>query len=217
MIGDAVNFWDHARLSTRKFGGQPDDYLRVHKFLDSSKLFYHHIKHRLLLHNLYGIELAMNLFGDYIENSDRKIVLVREIGQAHCREDLAGRVPTLGDWLGESLELESRIDPEALPRFEEPELEAFLWKPYLRSGRQAALAITFSDFGVYLVETFFGVDPARAVAGRLGRVPAIKDFLQAFRFHSAWQYTPRRHDIDWLRTTDTDASCTGNEIERQPR
>ena len=53
-----MNIWDHSRLSVRKFGGKEKDYFQIHKFLDSSKLFYNHVKHRILLHNLYGVEIA---------------------------------------------------------------------------------------------------------------------------------------------------------------
>ncbi|MEL6972750.1 MAG: hypothetical protein AAFZ63_17895 [Bacteroidota bacterium] len=64
-----MNYYDHSLLSVRKFGGAPEDYLSIHKFLDSSKLFYHHAKHRLLLHHLFGVELTIQKFGDLIHTT----------------------------------------------------------------------------------------------------------------------------------------------------
>jgi len=93
-----VDYWQHSRLSAKKFGGTAADYLAIHRFIDSGKLFRHHIKHWLLLHNLYGAELAMGLFGEVLENSDGQVVLVRDVVAAHCREDLGGRVPSLREY-----------------------------------------------------------------------------------------------------------------------
>jgi len=52
-----MNGWKHSLLSKRKFGGEAIDYVEVHKFIDSSKFFCYHVKHRVLLHNLFGIEV----------------------------------------------------------------------------------------------------------------------------------------------------------------
>ena len=90
-----MNIWKHCLLSQHKFGGQPADYLPVHRFLDSSKLFCYHPRHRLLLHHTVGIEWATELLGDVLTTSDNRQVLVRDVAAAHCQEDLSGRVPTL--------------------------------------------------------------------------------------------------------------------------
>ena len=94
-----MNIWEHCLISQRKFGGSPEDYEKVHSFIDSSKYFFYHVKHRLLLHNLFGVELAVELMGNFIQNSAGKQVLVRDIAVEHCREDLDGKIPTLSDWL----------------------------------------------------------------------------------------------------------------------
>jgi len=62
-----MDIWTHSLLSEKKFGGKPEDYYEIHKFMDSSKLFYFHVKHRMLLHNTFGIEICIRLFGDYIQ------------------------------------------------------------------------------------------------------------------------------------------------------
>ncbi|MFK7980420.1 MAG: hypothetical protein AB8G86_10590 [Saprospiraceae bacterium] len=88
-------------MSQRKFGGQPEDYDQVHAFIDSSKYFYYHAKHRMLLHHLYGVSLATELCGNFLTNSDGQTLLVRDIAIEHCREDLDGHVfaaPSLGKY-----------------------------------------------------------------------------------------------------------------------
>ena len=41
----------HAESSARKFGGQPEDYLEIHNFMDSSKSVIADNRHRALTHN----------------------------------------------------------------------------------------------------------------------------------------------------------------------
>jgi hypothetical protein len=117
-----MNVWEHSLIGRRKFGGKPEDYLAIHRFIDSSKLFYYHIKHRLLLHNLYGVELAVELFGDTIINSGNAHIPVRDIAVEHIREDLDGKIPALNDWLkgdvdkGFSFQLTGLLSKEARVR-----------------------------------------------------------------------------------------------------
>jgi len=200
-----MNYWEHALLAAKKFGGKPHDYLAVHRFIDSGKLFRLHVKHRLLLHNTYGAELAINLFGDYLENSDGEIVLVREIVHAHCREDLGGRVPSLLEWL-DGVELNG-FNRDAMAPIACAELHDFLWLPFRRTGLDAALAVTFSDFGVYLVEQLFGPSQAEHFAAELvahfGALPSIGCLLDAFTFDKSWQYSPREEEQQWLKNRTT--------------
>ena len=127
--------------------------------------------------------------------------LVRDVAHAHCREDLAGRVPSLNEWL-DGIDLHGQTDARERPRFEPPELDAFMWKPYLRTGLDASLEITFSDFGVHLVENVLSPESALAVTERLGPLPSIGRLLDAFRFQDRWQHSPRRRELEWLRTTE---------------
>jgi len=183
-------------LSQRKFGGSPDDYYAIHKFIDSSKFFFHHVKRRLLLHNLYGIELAIELFGDYIKNSDGRVVLVRDIAAEHCKEDLSGVVPTLYDWLkGNDADFDIQI-----PNLEDqPKLKAFIMRPFLRTGLKSSLMLTCSDFGVYMVELLLGNSAALILAERLAAEQKVKKYLLQFKFTERWQYTPDRKELIWLK------------------
>lgn len=88
----------HAERAARKWGGVPEDYLPVHQFFDSTKAHVPDNRHRLILHNSFGIAVAEQVFGLAIINKDGRRVFVREIGQQHVLEDL-GTIPTLGDCL----------------------------------------------------------------------------------------------------------------------
>lgn len=88
----------HARSSVRKYGGEIKDYIAIHKWFDSTKGNLPIFKHRAILHNSFGMLLAEQVFGDYVTNSDGKMVEVRQIAYDHIMED-CGFVPTLDDWL----------------------------------------------------------------------------------------------------------------------
>lgn len=84
----------HSQSSARKFGGTPDDYIPIHKFLDQSKLYIADWRHRALLHTTFGISLCEQMFGDfYTRPSDGEKVCTRTVATIHIQEDL-GCIPT---------------------------------------------------------------------------------------------------------------------------
>ena len=84
------NLLDHAKSSAEKLGGVPEDYYRIHEFIDSSKLFLPDWRHRALLHSTFGIFLAERyVFGPtYVRESDGVAVATRTIVEQHLLEDL---------------------------------------------------------------------------------------------------------------------------------
>ena len=90
----------HARSSARKFGGKPEDYLKVHEKMDSTKAAHASVAHRCVFHSAFGIFLIEELFGQTLTNADGREVFVRDIAEQHVLEDL-GRIPSLSDWLNE--------------------------------------------------------------------------------------------------------------------
>lgn len=88
----------HAQSSARKYGGQPEDYLKVHEFFDESKAFIPDIRHRAIRHHAEGIFMAERIFGPTITNSNGQEIPTRFIGEQHIKEDL-GWIPTVQDWL----------------------------------------------------------------------------------------------------------------------
>lgn len=88
----------HAKISAKRWGGIPEDYLKIHDFIDSSKECLGDVRHRALLHSTFGCYIAEKMFGHNIINSDNKEVSVRDIAKKHIIEDL-GILPTVEQWL----------------------------------------------------------------------------------------------------------------------
>lgn len=97
--------WIHAKNSSKKFGGKPEDYLPIHNLMDSSKGCIGDNRHRCLTHNSWFIGAdgpLERIFGVVIKNSDGKDVSVRDIGEQHILEDFGMRfIPTPQDYLQE--------------------------------------------------------------------------------------------------------------------
>lgn len=89
--------YDHARSSAKRFGGNAEDYIKIHSWFDESKKMYAHWRHRALRHHAEGIFMAEAIFGVTMINSDGRKVPVRIIGEQHVKEDL-GWIPTMQDW-----------------------------------------------------------------------------------------------------------------------
>ena len=96
------NSYRHAQSSARRWGGDPEDYLKIHEFIDGSKRAFGDVRHRALLHNTWGCWVAQEVFGPMLVIEKReggeKRVPVREIVERHIEEDL-GFIPSPGDWL----------------------------------------------------------------------------------------------------------------------
>ena len=90
----------HAKTSAKKWGGVPEDYIKIHDWFDASKEMFADSRHRALRHHTQGIFEAERVFGHSIVNSDGKEIPVRYIGELHVKEDCGGRIPTLADWFG---------------------------------------------------------------------------------------------------------------------
>lgn len=89
----------HARSSVRKFGGDVGDYLAIHQWFDQTKAHLADSRHRLVLHNSFGIFLCEQQFGVTItRQSDGKEVPTRLIAEQHVFEDY-GKIPTLEECL----------------------------------------------------------------------------------------------------------------------
>lgn len=192
-----MDIWEHSMISVRKFGGTEKDYFQIHKFIDSSKLFYYHFKHRIILHNLFGVELAIKKFDDYLINSDNSVVLVRDIVVEHLKEDCSGKIPSLADWLSDNdEEISSKI---IIPEIKNQELEKFVYAPFIKSNLKSSLLITFSDFGVRLANDFLGFAEARELNSLLNKESTVQNYLKNFRLTHKWQYSPDKKELDWLK------------------
>ena len=88
----------HGKVSAKKFGGKPEDYQEIHDFLDSSKACFPDMRHRAILHSSFGIFICEKVFGINIENSDGKLVSVRDVAEQHVIDDM-GFIPTVENYL----------------------------------------------------------------------------------------------------------------------
>lgn len=104
----------HAKISCKKFGGKPEDYIEIHDFIDSTKAHIADSRHRIVLHNSFGVFICEKVFGEisqkadgsyvrmpYITNSDGKQISVRDIAEQHIIDDL-GCIPSLSDILNKA-------------------------------------------------------------------------------------------------------------------
>lgn len=92
----------HAQASAHKFGGTPEDYLKIHEWIDQFKGDVGDVRHRAFLHNTKGPWLAQEVFGIYIEvdrkgGGGKRKVMVRDIAENHIVEDL-GWLPSPEQW-----------------------------------------------------------------------------------------------------------------------
>ncbi len=175
----------HARASAKRAGRNWREDLEIHEFLDSSKVAYADLRHRMLLHSTdLGGELAARAFPSRTD--------VRSIVSDHILEDL-GETRILGDWLSLCNRAHlPRPNPRSLP-IDEAELLAveqerqgladaegpkavldILRLPTLLAPEfgEHAWCVLGNSFGPGLVRRVLGAP--REVAGRNG-TPAVFD------------------------------------------
>ena len=116
----------HSHSSAQKFGGAPEDYAPIHKFLDQTKLYLADWRHRALLHTTFGVALCEQFFGDlYARPSDGVLVSTRAVAEQHILEDL-NAIPTPGEFLREMplRRWMNGLTPEQKRRMQEMTIEA---------------------------------------------------------------------------------------------
>jgi hypothetical protein len=91
----------HSRSSMKRWGGVVEDYLAIHKLLDSPKATMNNNTSRMLTHNTwFAYEVIPLIFGYNIINSDGKSVDVVDIAMLHIAEDFRHKfIPTPQDYL----------------------------------------------------------------------------------------------------------------------
>jgi len=96
-IGDTpmAHPYYHAVSSARRFGGDAADYLAAHEFMDHTKAHLADCRHRLFLHNTWGVFFSEKILGTTFSRlSDHKIMPLRPILEQHIVEDF-GFIPSL--------------------------------------------------------------------------------------------------------------------------
>lgn len=94
--------WQHALITSKKFGGHPEEHLPIHSWFDDSKAGFANNRHRAARHHSEGIFWCEEHFGETItvtrDDGSEKHVPTRLIAEKHVLQDL-GMIPSLKDWL----------------------------------------------------------------------------------------------------------------------
>jgi len=135
----------HAEMSSKRFGGKPEDYIEIHELMDSSKNSHADLRHRALTHNSWFVATILEkVFGKVIENSDGDKVSVRDIGQWHIMEDFRGNFPSASDYLSairysDWMNNEEKERPPSCSGLPEPDLDKIYLREKIESGEEKVL------------------------------------------------------------------------------
>ena len=93
--------WYHAVMAARRYGGVPEDYLDLENWMDYTKSHTPDCRHRLFLHNAWGIFLGERVHGvTFNRASDGKTLPIRPLLEDHIAQDF-GKIPTLAACLAQ--------------------------------------------------------------------------------------------------------------------
>jgi len=167
----------HARITAHRYGGEWQDWIAIHDWIDRSKAIFPSMQHRMFLHSDFGEWLAVRIHGEAIEAEDGTVIPTRDLFRDHQAEDL-GRVVTLAEWLREidtDYWTRRRKPPRQLEQIREEPAEglAARWggvpdnylalidildKPceFAPDNPDAAAMITHNSFGIFLAEELLG-------------------------------------------------------------
>jgi len=194
----------HAQSAARHWGGEWRDYIAIEQWFDQTKSHLADCRHRLVLHNDFGIDLCQAVFGaDLARASDGGVVPVQDIAERHIREDFAERVPTLAECLADLPAPDGQAGgsaAEALRRRfggmadDYADLEAWFARPERFSPQPWAGLVIRNSFGIYLCEQTFGPVAERPSDGKVlptrllaeyyvnhrqrGRIPSLNEVVQ---------------------------------------
>ena len=146
-----MNAYLHSEISVKRRGGKIEDYLTLHDFMDSTKELCSDNRHRIL-HTMWGIKrVVVPIFGHYFENSDGKIVNVKDIcEQDHILPDYRNKfIPTLSDFV-EAIDSSENDLKNISAFFEEykndKEVSELLLSPLNNTGQLKSLLITHNSW-----------------------------------------------------------------------
>lgn len=89
----------HSKSSVRKWGGNIQDYMKIHQWFDETKSWIGHSTHRMFRHHSEGIFQSEKIFGKSFTNSDGKTVYTRYVGEQHVKEDCNNYIPSAKEWM----------------------------------------------------------------------------------------------------------------------
>jgi hypothetical protein len=167
----------HARITAHRYGGEWQDWIAIHDWIDRSKAIFPSMQHRMFLHSDFGEWLAVKIHGEAVGAKDGTVIPTRDLFRDHQVEDL-GRVVTLAEWMREidaDYWMRRRNPPRSLEQIREEPAEGlaarwggvpddytalidFFDKPpqFAPDNPDAAAMITHNSFGIFLAEELLG-------------------------------------------------------------
>lgn len=152
-----MNAFQHARISAKRWGGEPEDYYELHEFIDSTKSLCSDARHRIL-HTLWGVRsVVVPVFGHSLHNSAGKQIDIKDLCERdHLLVDYQQRfIPTLQDFV-------AAIDPQQLPNdfarrieyihgnyINNAEISQIMLSPLALTGKLHSLLITHNSWFIY--------------------------------------------------------------------
>lgn len=96
----------HAKSSSKKFGGNPEDYMDIHELMDSSKQAFPSNQHRAITHNSWFCSnIIPKVFGHMRVNSNGREYSTKDVAEQHVLEDFKMKfIPSIQDYL-ENMEM----------------------------------------------------------------------------------------------------------------
>jgi hypothetical protein len=184
----------HARITAHRYGGEWQDWIAIHDWIDRSKAIFPSMQHRMFLHSDFGEWLIVRTHGESINAEDGAVVSTRDLFRDHQVEDL-GRVVTLAEWLHEvdaDYWTRRRKPPRQLEQVREEPAQGlasrwggvagdylalidFFDKPceFAPNNPDAATMITHNSFGIFLAEELLGTTIILTETNDPSRLPQI--------------------------------------------
>lgn len=175
----------HSCISQKRWGGEPEDYLGIHSFIDSTKILCSDNRHRVL-HTLWAVkEIVVPVFGEVFVNSSGRQVDVKQMCERdHLLPDYHSRfIPTLGDFV-DAMEdipvggLIGRIEKLHEKAVRNERCSTLMLSPLAVTGRLKSLLITHNSWFI------------NSILPRLGLgQPLLEDFdIQPSLFFNAMRF-----------------------------
>lgn len=152
-----MNAFQHARISAKRWGGEPEDYYELHEFIDSTKSLCSDARHRIL-HTLWGVRsVVVPVFGHSLQNSAGKHIDIKDLCERdHLLVDFQQRfIPTLQDFV-------AAIDPHQLPKdfakriehihasyINNADISQIMLSPLALTGKVHSLLLTHNSWFIY--------------------------------------------------------------------
>jgi len=182
--------YKHAQISQKRWGGEVEDYLLIHEFIDSTKTLCADNRHRIL-HTHWALDnILLPLFGRTLINSDGKSVPVKEmIERDHFLPDFSNKfIPTLNDFViaindANDDELKTRIDTFH-SHYSNTDISRLLLSPLAATGKLKSLLITHNSWFINsVVPLLYEQSP---IIAEFELSPA--DVFNSMRFET-WMYS----------------------------